>query len=193
MKIISKHKDYYDFAIERYGFDATRVYDRRNADPEWATAFPNQLLAHDRDNVTTFAICGKIVQCIKVDGKFYYERELTEMNNAKAFSARAYLGLDGYSTDLNIEYRQPVLLLRYTGRWDGKIHGSYGYKPVCIPQLSVFQFHKAFEPYTMYGKIYDYLGFLVDNPPIPNNQTDLEKTAAHGFDTKRSFRPKIKS
>jgi hypothetical protein len=58
--------------------------------------------------------------------------------------------------------------------------------------LANFKFASIIEPDEMYQNIYNFLGWLKDNPEPPNTQTNKDKIVAHGFDTKRSFRPQIK-
>ena len=110
MRIISKWTDYYDHEVAHFGYDETRVYDRRNLAKPYP--FNNQFLFH---------ICGKI-----------------------------------------------------------------------YPAVAKYGFPSILDSRTMYGMIYDYLGWLKDNPPPPDNQTDKQKVVSHGFDPKRSFRPKMK-
>lgn len=57
MKIITKAKDYYDHEIGYFGYDETRVYDRRNIhNLIWSTY--------------SIAFCGKIVKIVHKNGKF---------------------------------------------------------------------------------------------------------------------------
>jgi len=167
MKIISKHKDYYDFEVKYFGFDDSRVYDRRNKNP----------ISSVQDEWSLFHICGNQYPVVKKHNKFYFEpsKELDHDDNwfIKDNS--------GYSTDINFKLQQPVILMHeyYTKQWE-------------IPILANYGFASYINSRKMYRMIYDYLGWMKDNPPIPDNQSDKEKVSSHGFDLKRSFRPKMK-
>ena len=87
------------------------------------------------------------------------------------------------SSEENILMRSPVILCNtYNGN---------GTK--FIPNLSMFGIPKLIDAHTMYEDIYNFLGWLVDNPQPPDNQTDKDKIVSHGFDLKHSFRPLIKN
>lgn len=99
-----------------------------------------------------------------------------------------FLRGSGYKTDLNEKYRSPVVC--ESKKWNcNKREFEDGFY---IPNLEKWGFAKIIPAEEMYMNIYDYLGWLIDNPEKPNNQTDKEKVASHGFDVKTSFRPKIK-
>ncbi len=166
MRIISKWTDYYDHEVAYYGYDETRIYDRRNLAKPWP--FNNRFLFH---------ICGKIYPVVEKRGKFYFDRSTDlDLWDNRHFEKK------GHSTDVNQKLGQPVLEQTST-------YPKYEYG---IPILAKYGFPSIIDSRTMYGMIYDYLGWLKDNPPPPDNQTDKQKVVSHGFDPKRSFRPKMK-
>ena len=84
----------------------------------------------------------------------------------------------------NVNHRKPVLIC---DTYNGKAIEN------AIPILSGFGIPSILDAHKIFQDIYAFLGWLKDNPEIPNNQTDKEKVVAHGFDVKRSFRPTIKN
>lgn len=187
MKIISPVKDYYDHEVARFGFDPTRVYDRRNT-PEQNILLGKPWILGD---VIYFAICGKwhVVTKIQVNGRDYFihGNDVPKEYKEQVKHVQRYerhINYHGLTTDLNFKNRQPVLVaMSYIGA-DGI--------NVAIPLLKNFGFASVIPSAKMYSDIYDYLGYLVDNPPIPDKQTNKEKILSHGFDARRSFRPKMK-
>lgn len=171
MKIISKFTDYYDHEVAYFGYDSSRVYDRRNKTP----------IRYIDSNIK-FYICGKIIPSVRKHNSIYfqessdldrYDNEFIEDNKDKL-------------TDINQKSGMPVAIdsLDYE---NGKLVGAYK-----VPILANYAFPSIISSREMYGMIYDYLGWLKDNPPPPDNQTDRQKVVSHGFDVKRSFRPKMK-
>ena len=187
MKIISRHKDYYDKCIGYFGRDETRVYDRRISTsliPEKERMIGKYPLCNSREyfDVIHFHICGKIRIVLYTNNKFYFNNdEIKEVRVKYSIYNYADFSRNGSGTDLNYKYQQPVLIRDYMG-------GKVG-----IPILSEFGFPSHIPAEEMYMDIYNYLGYLKDNPPIQNNQSNIEKVLSHGFDKKRSFRPKIKA
>lgn len=180
MKIISKFKDYYDHQVAAQGYDETRVYDRRN-NPPWHTIDPYM------DGSFLIAIAGIYHPVVRRGNKFYHTREEAKQDNIP-FDRSDVLVYQGDKTDINAIHRQPVLCVsdRHTWKVDER-HMVFG-----IPRLEDFGFPARIPPEEMYRIIYDFLGWLKDNPPPPDKQTDKEKVVAHGFDLKKSFRPKMK-
>lgn len=176
MKIISKFKDYYDHEVSYFGFDPTRIYDRRSSD----------IISGTRIFTNTqfyFMICGKIYPVVKYKDKFYFEYH-DDLNGSwfRVDNMMRHFKWREFATNLNLKFRQPVLFSNY--------YNHIGH--IEIPQLSSFGFPSQMSSREIYQKIYDFIGFLKDNPTIPNNQTSKEKVVSHGFDVRTSFRPKIK-
>jgi len=177
MKIISKLSDYYDHQVSYFGFDPTRVYDRRNKDAKSIENLRAYGLKGHFDRFS-FAICGRIKNVFRdKKGHLFFTP-----NDDMDWNTKLHFVDNDFRTDINLKYRQPVLQISEN---DKKV--VYG-----IPNLASFGFAVHIPARKMYGDIYDFLGYLNDNPPIPDNQSNKEKVASHGFDTKRSFRPKMK-
>ena len=181
MKIISKHKDYYDYCVGKFGRDPLMVYDRRIKD----SAIPKRLQNPNKiyvgfDNVfaqsIVFYICGEIKIVFAYKGNFYFSIKDVPI---QAQHLGYITGLQNKPTDINLEYKQPVLMEDSCGK-------------LSIPILNDFNFSKLYSPEEMYQKIYAFLGYCKDNNSEASVQTNKEKITSHGFDKRTSFRPKIK-
>jgi len=179
MKLISKHRDYYDHLISHYGYDETIVYDRRGdilADPH-------------KNHHHLISICGAYYPVVAKNNKIYFNtsKELDYWDNdffEKNIGKRSFE---------NVQFRQPILIAcgKYIPNKNIYKRGQY-VESYVIPILSNFKIPSIIDAHEMYQMIYNFLGWLKDNPEPPNTQTDKDKIIAHGFDTKTSFRPKIK-
>jgi hypothetical protein len=72
MKIISKHKEYYDYLVGMYGIDEMMVYDRRS---EFPMEKPDQYPTLGEIRSYMFAICGNIYTLYSYKGNFYHTPE----------------------------------------------------------------------------------------------------------------------
>lgn len=181
MKIISKFKDYYDHEVGYYGYDETRVYDRRGKIVTPANLYGNHYM---------FGICGKLVPVINTSVGFVFTEKDIPKDQKYLHEAKNFIWQSGRLTDVNQKTGQPVLFLSNYGEfWHDENQNS----TITIPKLSEFGFPSRFSSREMYSRIYDYLGWLKDNPPIPDKMTNKEKIVSHGFDQKTSFRPKMKA
>lgn len=191
MKIISKFKDYYDHIVGTYGRDEKIVYDRRDNDDIHVYHKPhtyNYKGTPDNWDCRIFSICGGFFPVvIKNYGEEYrwlpehMPKSIRIFNRTNGSELQAINTFDRFyekKSELNTEYRQPILL-RYT--YSGKTD-------VVIPCLAEWGFPKMISANDMYNKIYSWISWSIDNPPISNTQTDKEKVAAHGFCPKKSFR-----
>lgn len=133
MKIISKHKDYYDYLQGIYGIDELMVYDRRR---ENLIRHQDVVYLSDRDKVVShqFAICNKMWTFYEYKGKTYHTvEELVKLDtilrksgderdeflrygswsrygkNALESAKIRYAEVNG-ETNVNKEVRQPVLI-----------------------------------------------------------------------------------
>lgn len=201
MKIISKYKDYYDREVKYFGLDPTRVYDRRGKNDNhpskggefYIQAYPRYCsYSRNVNEYGSICICGDVYPYATINNRISFQDDNVLKNGQyynKGFFDQRYL-----KTDANILFRSPVLCF--------DIGIRRGLEDICsetveklnpkIPILENFGFMKIMDSRTLYSKIYDFLGWLKDNPAISNNQTDKEKVVSHGFDIKTSFRPKIK-
>lgn len=209
MKILSKYKDYYDYYQGVFGMDESKTYDRRKV-----TELRN-ILGYDaemdakQERIFTFAICGIEYSVRYFRGKFYHTvEELSELdelvkdasgvdgwrrssygintvgwNSNNTDFIREFNERNGIPTDINRKIREPIL---FTSK-------DRGYtEEYSVPLLSTFDFHRVIDAKTIYIEIETFLGWLVDNPPLPDTQTNVGKIEGHGFDKKYSFRPNMK-
>lgn len=182
MIIISKQKDFYDYCVGIYGRDEKKVLDRRG----WPDTKPENLypvkadLENSRDSyiVRYFAILNyRYSICYTLTGKIYFDKyEKNRRQDKKNNGAREFL------TSLNIKYRQPFLMQTGTifkQQWE----------PILFKD---FDLNKLFKAEKIYQELDLFLGWLIDNPPVPDTQTNTEKIQSNGFDKRTSFRPKMK-
>lgn len=179
MKIISKHKDYYDHLVSHYGYDETRVYDRRH----------NVLNTPRYDGCIEISICGTYYPVVSLKNKIYHEYDPNVMDHWDQDFFRCF---KGKKSTLNEKFRQPVVIPSWDYKYDYKKRKAETIETYIIPILGNFGFPKIIDADEMYQRIYAYLGWLKDNPEPPDNQTDKDKVVSHGFDPKSSFRPKMK-
>jgi len=202
MRIIRKQKDYYDYYQGVFGIDTTKTYDRRNT-VAYVKQYPFFNESAGAPTELTFHICGVLYTIFDFRGEFYHTAEelkqldtllRTKHNTNLQIPYRFYPLTDnsyqtfydtknGVSTDVNLKYREPILI---------KDFGWGTADEYVIPLLKTFDFNKIMSAKKMYINIETFLGFLIDNPPLPDNQTNVGKIVSHGFDKKRSFRPKMK-
>jgi len=73
MKIISKHKDYYDWAVSIYGLDEIMVYDRRtdHLEKPYINLIDSPLNGHKLIK-HNFSICNRIYVVYQFRNKFYH-------------------------------------------------------------------------------------------------------------------------
>lgn len=210
MKILSKYKDYYDYYQGIFGMDNTKVYTRDNV-YRWSPSYnPRIELTPKEETVFDFFICGKKYRILEYKGKLYHTvAELKTLDkllikdspykwatgihidswtirSSKKKFERQYNKTNGIDTDVNMKQREPVLINRKKTWHSTDVDYS-------TPLLSDFSFHKIMDAKTLYIEIETFLGWLVDNPPLPDEQTNIGKVVSHGFDKKTSFRPNMKS
>jgi len=226
MKIISKHKDYYDYLTGVYGIDEKMVYDRRTDGLEKPSE--DIISPINKSTVTThrFSICNRIYVVYQFENEFYHTIDerfelyhiLKKRNIDKSFlvyrSWRRYnikedikegieekFEMDNYPSNINKAIRQPVLIQttwendsfkyeevkdsRYFKDTSKKVHSYWR-----TPYLAEYGFPKWYPADEMYKQVVAFIGWLKDNPEIPNNQTNEEKIISNGFDLKTSFRDK---
>lgn len=191
MKIISKHKDYYDYYKGILGEDPILIYDRRKE--HIVTFTPNE--THHRYrwmaagvHIHKFHICNEVYVLYEYEGKLYYassKEEMAELNRIKPNSGAYYINralpFAKIYTQKNKQLREPVL---YSQRY----YNSNDVDENTIPILDTFSFARIVPALEMWTKISNFLGWLKDHPPIESNLTDLEKLDSYGFDRKKSFR-----
>jgi hypothetical protein len=181
VKIVSKFTDYYDYCVSIFGRDQTRVYDRRiqnsllsKEGKVLGTCVPKIYTTNPGVERYTFHLAGKKKLVCEYKGKFYFDKKSFDRECPNRFYHTYYFGWDT-PTSLNEKYRTPVIV---EDSWGG----------LNIPILREFHFIEWMPAEEIYQLVYNYLGWLKDNPAIPNNQTDKEKVTSHGFDKITSFR-----
>lgn len=197
MKIISKHKEYYDYLTGIYGIDELLVYDRR-------TDLLFKPIESDSIIEYKFAICNKIYYIIQYNKNFYHTiDELTELNNILIKENIGCISNSGFSKYISPFYKKDINIIHKILNYETNVNKinrepvlvstvKSFYKDVdldwSIPFLSEFNFARWIEPTDIYNEISQFISWLKDNPQIPNNQTNKEKILSHGFDFKKSFR-----
>lgn len=207
MIILSKYKDYYDYFVGIFGRDNHRIYDRRKVIQ--IEDIPSS--AYEKEECELkFAICGVLYTMYFLNGKLYHSpKELEQLDkylkekldskygfqvgfwsnklkkNENKFQ-KQYEQQNGNPTDINIKKREPILLAY------GPKYRNFSEPTWEVPLLKSFEFYNVIDAKTIYIDIETFLGWLVDNPPLPDKQTNVGKIVSHGFDKKRSFRPNMK-
>jgi len=198
MKIIAKTKDYYDYLQGVYGTDEKIVYDRRSG-----------LGIGDVRNGDSYFIFinGFRYFTTFYDGRFRYGAE-NILKVLEEFLKVKSTRKDCWSSDLDFlfYYAQDKKLVRRAQRleenWYPENFNRLLWKPVLISKsedpnkcdltepltLNQFNFGSVMTPHEVYVEISNFLSWCVDNPPIPDKQTDKEKVVSHGFDLRTSFR-----
>lgn len=112
----------------------------------------------------------------------FINKEVSYYRKNRSLTQDQWKKYNGCETDVNTTHRYPTLLLKSTYR---------GYVKNFL--LKDFGFPKWYTPEEMYIKVSSFVSWMVDNPPLPNNQTNVEKIVSKGFNTKTSFRPNMKT
>ena len=206
MKIISKHKDYYDYLVGIYGMDEIMVYERNQPISYKWWEYPS-----DDTKELTFHIAGKEYTVYQYKDKFYHlPKELQQMNELveKDGNKTMYLNHwwrygkkdklpiyqrqfdnnNGNETSVNMKLRLPVVVEYYSGNLELDWGRRYGIKKYDEVLLQNFGFPSWYSADYMWKEIYAFISKLKDHPPMPDNQTNEGKILSHGFDKKQSFR-----
>ncbi|MGB1316171.1 MAG: hypothetical protein ACPG4Y_09130 [Chitinophagales bacterium] len=193
MKIISKYKDYYDYLQGIFGIDNYKIYKRdkifkeHEFDLKFEDFKDRYLVPHF---FYSFAINNTIYVMVKTKkGIFPLSKKLLKSLKYDKYEIRNILNLDKRKTDINKEHRKPIIIgneSRTYYRYSSLI--NINWKTENDPYLKSFSFHKVLSAQEIYIEIDSFLGWMKDNPEIPNKQTNAEKLLAKGFDKKISFR-----
>lgn len=185
MFIISKIKDYYDYYQGVFGIDKKKVLKRNGYILFQKDEF---YMSSHNYNVHVFAINNKMYFLIETKkGIFKPSKLLFKKLGISEWNASYMINKykQGISTDINKIKRTPITYV-INPRNMKKIDWENG-----SPILKTFSFHKLMTAKELYIEVETFLGYLIDNPEIPNKQTNNEKLLAHGFDKKKSFRHRI--
>ena len=192
MKIISKYKDYYDYLQGIFGIDNYKIYKRdkifkeHEFDLKFEDFKDRYLVPHF---FYSFAINNIIYVMVKTKTGIYplSEKLLKSLKYGK-YAIESILEYDKRATDINKTLRKPIVV------GIGKLNSYWIYnrksdwKTESDPYLKSFSFHKVLSAQELYIEVDSFLGWMKDNPEIPNKQTNAEKLLAKGFDKKISFR-----
>ncbi|MGB1019408.1 MAG: hypothetical protein ACPGVH_10050 [Chitinophagales bacterium] len=192
MKIISKYKDYYDYLQGIFGIDNYKIYKRdkifkeHEFDLKFEDFKDRYLVPHF---FYSFAINNTIYVMVKTKkGIFPLSKKLLKSLKYGKYAIESILEYDKKATDINKTLRKPIVV------GIGKLNSYWMYnrksdwKTENDPYLKSFSFHKVFSAQELYIEVDSFLGWMKDNPEIPNKQTNAEKLLAKGFDKKISFR-----
>lgn len=215
---MSKHKDYYDYLQGIYGIDEKMIYDRRTdylAKPNefsekekdyiiYTLAICNRLFIIYKYGNKYYHTAEEILELddllTKDDDTKGILSVWARRRNKKDLikNAENLYNSNNVEIDVNKKVRQPVLIKTRDGEFScpltRELGGYYGKRVIkedaywSIPILSEYGVASVYPAEKIYQDISSFLGWLVDNPPIPNNQTNDEKILSHGFDLKQSFR-----
>lgn len=198
MKIIAKHKDFYDYLPSFYGVDPKLVLVRKK---EFNIGKPSE------GEIITFIIGGKLIQFYYKNGQYHTGESIKEFDHSSKWwfkdgffrieigdSHRTPYGFisngikDGYDY-LNEEYNSPILYHR--AYWHYEDFNEMKFKE--FPILFSTPIPSFYSPEEVYNWIAGYLARQVDKAQDqPTSLTNNERIISKGFDLKTSFRPNIK-
>jgi len=209
MKVLTNFKDYYDHISWKYGIDEKIIFNRVKSTTKDDIPNPN------KSEVYPIAFCWKIYIMLYHKWKFYYWEDIKNFAESLGYNYKSKIskpypaeldelknkanGIDFYRefflkeallddrkpTNINEEYNNPAVLLHIKQTyWNDRFD-------VWSSEIALedYSFHKIFTPEEAYLAISN---FLTREKEIKNNMSDLEKVNSHGFNTKTSFRPKMK-
>lgn len=215
MKIISKYKDYYDYLMGVYGSDPKLVLDRRKGKPlfKWTP---------DNYETVFIAVAGKGVTGIYYDGNVYWGDQILTLPETKKYKGEKYdrelndwvpyegitipnllysrgsrhryfeINPDVVDVDFNDKYNCPIIGTTYEEGLHYK-DGSVGRTTVFYPILKDLNVGSIFPPEQIWKMLTDWLAKKeTERLDFMDSRTNKEKITGHGFDYKRSFRPKMK-
>lgn len=118
--------------------------------------------------------------------KDHYERENIETNVNKITRQPVLIKCGNFEDS---EFSAPITIVydSYFGKYNKDEKAKWN-----IPLLSEYNMAAFYPAEQIYQDISQFLGWLVDNPSLPNNQTNENKIISHGFDLKKSFRNRNK-
>lgn len=184
MKIIAKHKDYYDYLQGINGIDELLVLDRTNC-------YYNTNIFTENDYICLI-VCGIKFEGIYKSGKFRYgkdiENYLSDKDEIYDNNYRIYTKKYRYSY-IDIQKKEEI----YDNDLEYPIYVSFRQEKYSknltelkkFPILKQYDFHNVYSAEEIWIHISNWLS---RSKNIPNNQTNKEKIVSAGFDLKTSFR-----
>lgn len=219
MKILSKYKDYYDYLRGVYGEDEKLILDRRQSDsfkprPAFIQKFRLDS-AVEAPQPFSVRIGTMIVDGVYYKESFYYGKDLLQFKweysyydshlrnnfpehvdnkNAMLFEFwyRKYINkiMLLQTAPYTIHTSNPIAIeiLWLTGIRENPV------KKYTYPILKDIGLASIIPPHDVWVELTTYLAQLVttNEPPVPIGDDNI-RIQSHGFDTKTSFRPKMKN
>jgi hypothetical protein len=178
MKIISKHKDYYDYLQGEFGIDEKIVYTRN--------CYPFCIKDNDfTDSKYAFAICGRVY--------FVEQNEDGDWDNVeyfKEFKNRLKKGKFEF-TNLNKITNEPILMLTAGIGWISDENDFLNnINHFRVPLLKNSPIPSLISPKEMWQLVYNFLSQQISDKETTVILSDKEKIVNKGFDLKSSFRGK---
>ena len=200
MKIISKHKDYYDYIKGIYGEDDKLVLERSTMSSTYIPTSDSFLLE--------IYFCDLLYSGLIHNGEVYWGEDIVQFESKKPSS---YFWITNYTKESTAKYynvllknhrfnhlhirKDPIeskaneicccpilILINSYSSYNKKIDYA---KLDKFPILKDYNFHKVLSPEDVWIKLSAWLG---KDRPIISTQTDKEKIISAGFDLKSSFR-----
>lgn len=196
MKIISKHKDYYDYLQGIYGVDEKLILNRTKD-------FSKNLSTYEGYNM--LVICGQILEFVQIDGKYYFNEDIKQFD--KYYSSPRWWkknpkpvyaiedGKKGYeyiyytilSKDIHNIYPDLVEISKKCpyflyNKYNGKVLQK-------LPSLQALGINKQVPAKDIWLLLSDWLGQrITEKEPIVPVGDDKTRIISAGFDLKTSFR-----
>jgi len=184
MYILSKYKDYYDFYSGIYGIDKKIILDRREGFVPYITNM--------EESVTLY------INGFRYDGyspkgttDVFFGEELKQFkDNHTKFRWWNNHNEEWISLNRNRYYFKPQPSDRNKKEDCPILIGGYQK----FPQLSILNFHKVKDPFTMWRETSDWLSMrITEKENIELNISDADKARNKGMNPKTAFRPKMKN
>lgn len=223
MKIISKFKDFYDHKVATYGMDPRLVFDRRNKElhvplhqlpsppAEWVRQFGACVtvswLYVGNWEVALFNSGTRVYSAFDIENvqrktptKYRRTRIFIRFHDGQSYDVAQYAGCQNQNTDFSVKQgRQAEALRPYH---DVPLLLAYYPDVEALQDLRLARF--AFNPQLstlgvyidadwLWQRLCEYLSQLKSEAEVMPLLSDQDKIRNKGFDTKTSFRPKMKS
>lgn len=198
MKIITKHKDYYDYISGVYGIDEKVVYDRRNHDLIVGNGtsayffqervFDEHLHANDRRPNRP-----DIIFLMLEVGFIHYKICVTRKLRADGKTVELEYELKGKQRVLpNERFSQaPIAIGQLISGYNFRLAKSENQVSkdfhIANPTLSDTPIPGIIPAEDIWNQVYEYISWT-NEKPISDNRTDVEHAESHGFDKRISFR-----